>query len=113
MFTFSHIYIYIPMYIQLLCAHSAGLNPKDPVVSDSDGDGLLQPAAGKRAAKAVAGKAKKRARAVRGAAIPGGVAAGDQLATALEEKPIEADVPQEYEEEWTCFCRVTRGGAPF
>ena len=99
-----------------MCAHSAGLNPKDAVVSDSDGDGLLQPAAAKRGAKAVAGKAaagKKRARAVRGAARPGGVAAGEELATALEEKPVEADVPQEDEEEWTFFCRVTRGGAPF
>lgn len=110
MHTFIHIYI----YIQLLCAHSAGLNPKDAVVSDSDGDGLLQPAAAKRGAKAVAAKrGAKRARAVRGAARPGGVAAGEELATALEEKPVEADVPQEDEEEWTCFCRVTRGGAPF
>ena len=97
-----------------MCAHSAGLHPKDAFVSDSDGDGLLQPLAAKRAAKAVAAKrCAKRARAVRGSARPGGVAAGEEPATALEEKPTEADVPREDEEEWTTYCRVTRGGAPF
>ena len=111
MHTFIHIYIYIYIYIQLLCAHSAGLHPKDAFVSDSDGDGLLQPLAAKRAAKAVAAKrGAKRARSVRSVARPGGVAAGEEP---LEEKPTEADVPREDEEEWTTYCRVTRGGAPF